>query len=181
MDNGSENYRRFLEGDEAGLAAVIREYKDGLILYLKGFTGDFHAAEDLAEETFLRLLIKGPKDQGKASFKTWLYTIGRNVALNDRRKRRPDVGLPEDSAYGTELEEAYLQEEEKRLLYRALRSLNPDYQQILWLVYFEGFSDREAAAVMKRSVHATETLVYRARNALRSALEKEGFTHENDR
>ena len=46
---------------------------------------------------------------------------------------------------------------------------------MLWLVYFEGFSCREAAGVMGKSVHAVETLSYRARQALKTLLEQEGF------
>ena len=49
---------------------------------------------------------------------------------------------------------------------------------MLWLVYFEDFSTKEAAILLKKSVHNTETLVYRARKALKAQLEKEGFIYE---
>ena len=58
-------------------------------------------------------------------------------------------------------------------------SLKPDYRQVLWLTYFEELSNKETAAVMKKTVHSIETLVYRARNALKKQLEKEGFVYEN--
>ena len=51
MDNGAENYRRFLNGDNSGLVEIVREYKDGLIFYLRGFTDDILQAEELAEDT----------------------------------------------------------------------------------------------------------------------------------
>lgn len=60
-----------------------------------------------------------------------------------------------------------------------MRQLKPEYRQILWLIYFEEFSHKEAAKIMKKSVHNIETLVYRARRALRSELDKEGFVYEN--
>ena len=60
-----------------------------------------------------------------------------------------------------------------------MEKLKPDYQQVLWLTYFEELSNKETADVMKKSVHGIETLVYRARNALKKQLEKEGFTYEN--
>ena len=56
-------------------------------------------------------------------------------------------------------------------MHQALRKLKSEYQQILWLVYFEEFSHKEAAMVMKKSVHNIETLVYRARKSLKSQLE----------
>ena len=49
MDNGASSYRRFREdGDESGLIEIIRDYKDGLILYLASIVGDVHTAEELA-------------------------------------------------------------------------------------------------------------------------------------
>ena len=83
MDNGACSYRRFRDdGDESGLVEIIRDYKDGLIFYLNSFVGNIHIAEELAEDTFVFLGTKKPRDKGKGSFKTWLYTIGRNVAID---------------------------------------------------------------------------------------------------
>ena len=182
MDNGASSYRRFRdEGDESGLAEIIRDYKDGLIFYLNSFVGDIRLAEELALDTFVLLGVKKPKDKGKGSFKTWLYTIGRNLAIDRLRKDARQETLPLDPELPGEeesLEAAYLREERKIAVHRALRKLKPEYRQILWLIYFEGFSNREAAAVMKKSVHTVETLVYRARRSLKSQLETEGFVYE---
>ena len=54
MDNGASSYRRFLDGDENGLVEIIRDYKDGLIFYLNGFTQNIYVAEELAEERGIR-------------------------------------------------------------------------------------------------------------------------------
>ena len=63
MDNGASSYRRFRDdGDESGLAEIIRNYRDGLIFYLNSFVGNIHIAEELAEDTFVLLGIKKPKD-----------------------------------------------------------------------------------------------------------------------
>ena len=52
MDQGAENYRRFLEGDEGGFVELVRCYKDGLILYLNSIVHNLSLAEELAEDTF---------------------------------------------------------------------------------------------------------------------------------
>ena len=57
-------------------------------------------------------------------------------------------------------------------------SLPSDYRVVLWLTYFEGFSNKEAAVVMKKSVRSVETLLTRARQKLKSELIKEGFVYE---
>ena len=63
-------------------------------------------------------------------------------------------------------------------MHKLLKKLKPEYRQVLWLVYFENFSNKDVAAVMRKSVHNIETLVYRARKALKSQLEMEGFVYE---
>lgn len=183
-DNGASSYRRFREeGDESGLVEIIREYRDGLIFYLNSFVKDIHRAEELAEDTFILLGTKKPRDKGTGSFKTWLYTIGRNLALNSLKRKRRESGISVDDLSFLEdeeqqLERQYLKEEQKVALHHSIQQLKPEYQQILHLIYFEGFRIKDAAQVMHKSVHNTETLVYRARNALKLQLEKENFIYE---
>ena len=185
MDNGASSYLRFRDdGDESGLVEIIRDYKDGLIFFLCGIVGDITVAEELAEDTFVLLGTKKPKDKGKSSFKTWLYTIGRNIAVDylRKRKRGDSVSLescPELTSDEASLEETYLSEEQKITLHRAMRALKNEYRQVLWLVYFDGLSVKEAASVLKKTVHSTETLLYRARKELKKQLESEGFDYEN--
>ncbi len=183
MDNGASSYRRFREeADQSGLAEIIREYRDGLIFYLNSIVGNIHTAEELAEDTFVLLGTKKPRDKGNGSFKTWLYTIGRNIAINylKKRSKRKEISIDDciELKSQTDLEENYIEEERKITVHKAMQGLKPEYRQILWLVYFEGFSLKQAASVMKKSVHNTETLVYRARNSLKSRLETEGFVYE---
>ena len=184
MDNGASSYRRFRDtGDESGLVEIIRDYKDGLIFYLASITGDVLSAEELAEDTFVLLGTKKPKDKRGASFKTWLYTIGRNLAIDHlrRMKRRREVSINdmELSGEADELERSFIREERKIAVHKAMSRLKPEYRQVLWLVYFEEMSCKEAAGVMKKSVHNTEVLLSRARKSLRSQLETEGSYHED--
>ena len=180
MDSGSQSYRRFLAGDDSGLAEIIRDYGDGLILYLNSIVNRLSEAELLAEDTFVRLAVKKPRDNGKGSFRTWLYAIGRNIAIDHLRKQRRQKTVPLEDAEQWQyeqqaLEEAYIREEGRIRVHRAMEALKPEYRQVLWLVYFEGFSCREAAGIMGKSVHGAETLAYRARLALKALLEQEGF------
>ena len=178
MERGTQSYERFLAGDESGLAEIIRDYSDGLILYLNSFVNQISTAELLAEDTFVRLAVKKPRDRRKGSFRTWLYAIGRNIAIDHLRRQKRQNTVPLEEAWQSEqqaLEEAYIREEGRIRVHRAMAALKPEYRQVLWLVYFEGFSCREAAGVMGKSVHAVETLSYRARLALKTLLEQEGF------
>ncbi len=183
MDKGAESYRIYLQGDDGGLAEIIKEYKDSLILYINGYVHNIRLAEELTEDTFVKIGIKKPKyNSKKASFKTWLFTIARNTALDCLRKKSTNAEIPLDDctilAEETELEKAYIRKEQLLSVHHAMKKIAPQYRQILWLIYFENFSIREASLIIKKSVHSTETLVYRARMSLKSELEKEGFQYE---
>ena len=78
-----------------------------------------------------------------------------------------------------ELEQMYLKEEQNIQLHRSMKKLPPEYQRILWLVYFENMSNKEASKIVGKSVHTTGNLVYKARKALKIQLEREGFVYEN--
>lgn len=183
MDNGEWSYQRFLEGDESGLVQIIRDYRDGLMLYLNGFVSDLTIAEDLTEDTFLKLVLKKPRFLARSSFKTWLYTIGRNLAMDHlKRNRKTEIPLescPEITDGENDLEFGYILQEDKRIIHRVMKTLKQEYRQVLWLIYFEGFSCSEAGKIMGKSAHNTETLVYRARHALKSKLIEEGFEYED--
>ena len=183
MDNGASSYRRFLDGDDKGLAEIVRDYKDGLILYLNGFVNNISVAEELMEETFFKIITKKPRFTAKHSFKTWLYTIGRNVAIDYLRHISKQSYVSTDDIEGYlkdeyDLEKMYILEERKIAVHEALKKLHPEYRQVLWLLYFEGFSNTDAAAVMKMNGRQMKNLVYRAKSALKSELNKEGFIYE---
>ena len=183
MDNGAESYRRYIDGDDNGLVELIRDYKDGLTLYLTGITSSLSLAEELMEETFVKLVVKKPRFYEKYSFKTWLYTIGRNVAIDYLRKYSRVINVDSDEmervfVESESPEQAYIRDEDKLILHRAMSALNPDYRQVLYLAYFEDFSNAQIAHVMKKNTRQIENLLYRAKLSLKSQLNKEGFVYE---
>ncbi len=184
MDNGASSYRRFLDGDDCGLVEIVSSYKDGLLLYLNGYVKNIYIAEELVEDTFFRLITKKPKFHSKSSFKSWLYAIGRNVAVDyiRRNSKLTKASVEDMENYLSDeasLEQSYIKRESKIKLHQAMRGLNSDYRAVLWLVYFEGFSNKEAAAILKKSDRQVKNLLYRARQSLKSILEKEGFDYED--
>lgn len=183
MDNGAVNYKKFLNGDDNGIVEIVKDYKDGLILYLNRYVEDIFIAEELTEDTFFKLMVKKPKFFPKYSFKTWLYTIGRNVALDYIRKKKKiaDVSLENNEIQLNEEEtllQSYLVEERKQIVHKALRNLKSEYKEVLQLSYFEEFSNAETARIMKKTKRQVEMLVYRAKQSLKSELLKEGFVYE---
>lgn len=181
MDSPEQYYQRFRQGDEGALVSLLEAYRDGLMLYLNGIVSDLTVAEDLTEDTFLKLVLKKPRFSAKSSFKTWLYTIGRNLAMDHlrrgTRKELPLESCTEADEY--DLEERYIRQDDHRVIHRSMKTLKQEYRQVLWLIYFEGFSCAEAGKIMGKSTENTQTLVSRARKALKTKLLEEGFVYEN--
>ena len=182
MDYGESSYRRFLSGDKEGLADVMRIYRDGLTLYLTSLVCNISIAEELMEETFVKLYVKKPKFKGKSSFKTWLYSIARFTAVDYMRKHsslsHASLDDAEFTASEENLEGNIIQNEEKRVLHKAIRKLKPEYEQALYLTYFEDFSNRETASIMKKTEKQIRDILYHARKTLKAELIKEGFVYE---
>ena len=183
MDNGASSYRRFLDGDDKGIAEIVGDYKDGLILYLNGYVNNIFIAEELTEDTFFRLITQKPKYSGKSTFKSWLYAIGRNVAVdfirhNSKIRNTPIEDMDNYLSEELSLEQSYIKEERKIIVHKALSELAVDYRTILWLVFFEGFTNKEAAIVLKKNDRQIKNLLYRAKQSLKSELEKEGLIYE---
>ena len=183
MDLGAQQYRRYLAGEDEALVELIRDYKDGLILFLNRYVDNIYAAEELAEDTFFRLATRRPGFTPKYSFKTWLFTIGRNLALDHLKKvgRCREISLEELERMHSEadaLERAYLRREQKITLHRALSALREEYSAVLYLKFFEGLPNEEIAKIMKKNKRQVENLLYQAKRAMKIQLEQEGFVYE---
>ena len=141
MDTGANNYARYLAGDDAAVAALVHEYKNGLTLYLNSIVGNIFTAEELMEETFFRLITKRPRFSGKSSFKTFLYAIGRNAAVDYIRKHGRSSIAPLE-AHEKELKEresvesAVIRDEKWAALKRALDNLPNEQRQAVHLTFF---------------------------------------------
>ena len=184
MDHGARSYRRFLDGDDNGIIEIIRDYKDGLTLFLNRYVDNIHVAEDLTEDTFFKLVSRKPRYTEKSSFKTWLYTIGRNVALSHLRRHSrisqiSDEELALIQSDEESLEQSYLREERKILVHRSLSKLKPDYSLVLYLKFFEEQSNEDIGRILHKSRRQVENLVYQAKKSLKSQLEQEGYTYED--
>ncbi len=182
-DNGAVQYRRFLSGDDEGFVEIIRMYNDGLVLFINGYVKNIYVAEDLAEDTFFKLLIKKPKFAEISNFKTWLYTIGRNLARDYLKKTAKMVDMPDEGINAMQQEEIsvekrYLIHEERIMLHQAISRLLPQYSEVLYLAYFELLSNIEIAHVIHKSQKQVANLLFRAKAALKGLLIEEGYEYE---
>ena len=175
-------FRLYLDGDENAFAELIKLLREPLIFFVMRFVQSLSLAEEIAEDAFVELLIHKERFNFSSSIKTYLFTIARNKAINyiRRNSRLTDDECLKDAEADTQsLEERVIKSDEAKALYKVLDRLNEDYRKALWLVYVEDMSYTEAGRVLGKSTKQIENIVYRAKNAARKELEKEGIVHED--
>ena len=173
-------YRQYLSGDDEGLNALMKKYGDPLTLYIDGYLHDVHEAEELMLDVFAYLFTKKPRIRD-GGFRAYLYQSARHMALRLLHKKRAGNcfsldALTEEPEARELVEEAVESAERARILRACMAELHADYREALFLVYFEGLSHAETAAVMGKREKQVADLIYRGKNALRKRLEQEGIT-----
>ena len=178
MDNGASSYRRYLSGDESGLEDIVEMYGNNLMFFINGFVKNITLAEDLMEDTFMELIVHKHHFREESSFKTYLFKIGRNKALNALKKNKVYVSLDTEIEDTLRLEDMIIKSDKNRHVREAMKKIKDDYSTVIHLIYFEGMSYEEVGKVMRKSNKQIKNLAYRARNSLKEVLEKEGFSYE---
>lgn len=173
-------YNRFIHGEEEAFAEIVAELHQNLVFFINRYVNNLYTAEDLAEDAFAEVLIHPNRFRFDTSFKTYLFTIGRNKAVDYLRKNKK-ISFSSDeemSADCEEFEEEYCRKEADRELYRAINGLHSDYRTVVYLLYFENMSYEEVAKIMHKNKKQISNLSYRAKQTLKEVLLKEGFSYE---
>lgn len=182
-DQMTAEYYNYLKGDENALARIIEMNSDSLLYFVCPIVRDIGTAEEIVSDSFVQIAVKRRSFRGDSSLKTYLYAIARNRAVDYVRKmaRRGEILCENDETLAdtATLEGMILKSERDRHLHSAMAELCEDYRTVLHLVYFEGMNASQAAEVMKKNKKQTDNLLYRAKLALKSILEKDGYGYEN--
>lgn len=170
-------YKRFLEGDISAFESLVLRYKDNLIYFISRYTKDIFIAEDIAQDVFAYVYVYKEKYNFDYSFKTYIYTLGKNKAIDYVRKQSKLQIIPFDRdkeilSLEDSLEEKVIQNEEKRLLLDSMKKLKSDYEKAIYLADFEGLSYEEISKILGKTLGQTKVLIHRARKALKEILER---------
>jgi len=165
-------------GDQRAFRTLVARHLSRVLSLARRMTGNVAEAEDVAQEAFLRAWQKAAVwHAGEARFSTWLYRVVVNLCL-DRRRRKPTTPLeaagdPLDPAPSVELR--LVEDQRTRIVAVALAALPDRQRAALVLSYYEELSNAAAAEILGVSVSALESLLVRARKALRAELERHRF------
>lgn len=170
-------YKSFLQGDIDAFESLVLKYKDNLIYFITRYTRDIFIAEDIAQDVFAYIYVEKEKYDFKYSFKTFIFTLGKNKAIDYIRKESRIDLSPFDNDYEIisdeeGLEEKIIRDEEGKLLIRNLKELKAEYGSAVYLADIEGLSYKEIGKILGRTLPQTKVLIHRARKSLRLKMEK---------
>jgi len=161
------------EGCSASFAALVQRYSRPLLSFLTARLGDRHLAEDLAQETFVRVYRNLDRYRSEAKFSTWLFTIAANLAASHGRRvrRRPTqepLGTVASQRPGPV--QVIARREQEQSLWAAVSELPELQRQAVELRYLAQLSVNEAAGVLGKTPVHVKVILYRARRNLARKL-----------
>jgi RNA polymerase sigma-70 factor (ECF subfamily) len=179
-----------LKRQDAGLLdELIVKYQHRLMRYLLYLTGNREQAEDLFQDVWMRVMVRGGQFNGQARFETWLFTIARNMVIDHRRKRTAssldelfEAGSDEDRPMSFEVADGeptpfdrVSNFEDREKIATALLDLDTLHREVLVLRFYEELSLEEIAKVTKSHLSTVKSRLYRGMAMVRPRLERAGL------
>ncbi len=172
---------RFQKGDLYAFDLIVKRYKDQLLNFVYRFVGNQEEAEDIVQETFLRVYRKRKAYKRIAKFSTWIYTIAGNLSRTElrRRKRRKlfsvtDMGYEDrdyeisDEEYNPEnYVEGVIQEE---IIHKEINNLSPKFREVIILRDVQELSYEEISKIIRVPIGTVKSRVNRGRLKLQGRL-----------
>nr|WP_051109267.1 RNA polymerase sigma factor SigW [Paenibacillus ginsengihumi] len=172
-------------GDRAAFAELVELYNDKIYHLAYRMLRNRHEAEEIVQETFLRVYMNLDKYDEQQKFSTWIYRIGTNLCIDRLRKRKPNYSLDAEMSDGdgndwystlpseedTPAEQLVLSETQQQI--RATIDTLPDkYKAVVILRYLQDLSLQEISEALSMPVTTIKTRLHRGREFLRKKLEQ---------
>jgi RNA polymerase sigma-70 factor (ECF subfamily) len=176
-----------LKRQDAGLLdELIVRYQHRLLRYLLYLTGNREMAEDLFQEVWMRVLVRGSQFNGQARFDTWLFAIARNLTIDQRRKRTMasldeflEGKSDDDRPMSFEVADGeptpfdrFSNLEDRERIAGALLEMDTLYREVLVLRFHEELSLEEIAQVTRAPISTVKSRLYRGMAAIKPKLER---------
>lgn len=164
-----------IKGDIKAFEQLVFRYEKPIFWYIKKFVAQKENAEDLVQETFIKIYRSLKTFDPEYKFKTWIYTIATNTVYDWLRKAKKSKELfiiddPDNSFETIDESSSYKLIEDKELVDNALRNIKPVYQSAIVLFYRDELTYEEIAEVLKVPINTVKTYIYRAKKALSDLL-----------
>ncbi|WP_326907214.1 RNA polymerase sigma factor [Sedimentibacter sp. MB31-C6] len=162
------------KGHEDAYRQVIEDYGNKLLRTCYLILKDREEAEDIVQETLIKVFQKLRTFKENSGLYTWIYTIALNLCRDRLRKKREILSL-EDEWVGSEDVESHVETNvDRELLRKELFTINPLYREVLVLFYFDDFSIKEISNLLNEKEGTIKSRLSRGRNILKEKLLKGG-------
>lgn len=173
-----------LKGDQVAFAELVELYQEKLYHMAYRMLNNRQEAEDVVQDTFLRVYNNLERYDDTMKFSTWIYRIATNLCIDRLRKRKPIYSLDAESSEYEGLdgysmipsdnrtpESELLLSETQRIIHQAIDTLPPKYKTVMILRYIHELSLQEVGDILDMPVTTIKTRVHRGREFLRKKLE----------
>lgn len=154
-------------GDRHSWDQLVAAFHTRIYHYLISFMGNAHDAQDVTQDTFIKVYRKLHQHREGSSFTSWIFTVARRTALNHFRDRKMGEELPEDlTCQGDSPSQMAQNSDDSQMLWNYVSHLKPAAKQALWLRYGDGHSIAEIAEIMGKTSLYIRVLLHRAKSDL---------------
>lgn len=168
------------KGDIKAFEQLVFRYEKQIFGYVLRFINQKENAEDVTQETFIKIFRSLKTFDSEYKFKTWIYTVATNTVYDWLRKAKKskEMFIIDDPNNGFETideNDSYNILENKELVDNALKNIKPVYQSVIVLFYRDGLIYEEIAEVLKVPLNTVKTYLSRAKKALREELDNKSI------
>ena len=171
MDEDLELINKFKSGHLEGFEMLVKKYHTRVITIANSFVGNTSDAEDIAQETFLKIYHTLESFKAQAKFSSWLYRITVNTAYDHLRKNKHKPLSLDEIDYSAISDNKNREDlVAKEAMQEALNKIPFDFRSALTLKEIEGLSYQEIAEALKITIGTVESRICRARQILKKLL-----------
>lgn len=164
------------KGDTMAFEHLFKRYRETIYqLFINRTGGNTIDADDLIQETFIKVFLNLDTYDPQYTFGQWVYTIARNTFVDEMRKQRDEISIDSvDESYSPyaptattpDPEESYIGEQQRKQIEYYLGKMRPRYRKLIELRYLKGYSYREIAKKLEAPMGTIKTQIHRAREQL---------------
>ncbi|MFR9503925.1 MAG: RNA polymerase sigma factor [Rikenellaceae bacterium] len=156
-----------LEGDQKAFEALVSRYREAIYRLMVTRTGSLHDADDIIQETLIKVYVNLPRYDKRYTFGQWIYTIARNTLVDSRRRRHDDFSLDDrfsiSDVKNPSPEQCVINIQDRKLIEASINRLSKTHALLFRMRFIEEYSYEEIAERLKMPLGSVKTNIHRAR------------------
>lgn len=175
MDINIEQINNQINNAEV-LEKIMDKYADKLIAFINSYIFDIYSSEDIMMDCFVEIITKKLVFENESFFKAYLYKTAKNKSLNYLKQKNKLVSLDENMLCDLmQFEDKIYAEQKQKIVYDVLKKLKIKYRQVLYLSYFENYSQSEIATILSLDERQVRNIKHRAKKKFDEILKQQNF------